>query len=148
MLLILILVLILICLTSNETFQEFIYKSGGSTKPQSGQNNQNNQKNQSTSHWHPAWVGKSNNDCYSLNKKNCLKYSNCGLCLGKGKAQCVPGDVQGPLFKGGCNKWVYTNYYDGYTFGNKTTTVTRDWNWFYPDYEARLPGPVTRSTLL
>lgn len=46
-------------------------------------------------------------DCYRYNNKDCLKYSNCGLCNGK----CIPGDYNGPFFKLGCEDWKYYDYY-------------------------------------
>ena len=111
--------------------------------------------------WEPVWHGKVTSDCYDKNKKDCLNYSNCGLCYKNKKLKCVPGDVQGPLFKQNCKKWMYKNYYDRFLYGkifykskspnNDDNTVTRisdPWNAFYPGYEIKYPGPVTVSTLL
>lgn len=97
--------------------------------------------------WDPVWTGKTANDCYALNKGTCTKYSNCGLCLKNGDFTCVPGDEQGPLFKDGCVRWMYTNYYDRYPFNKKTTTIVPDWSYFYSDYEIKFPSPVSRSAL-
>ena len=99
------------------------------------------------SYWDPDWVGKRSLDCYKHNKRECMKYSNCGLCIKDGKMQCIPGDVQGPLFKEDCEDWMYNNYYDRYIFGEKVVTVSPPWSKFYPDYEARYPSPHVRSTL-
>lgn len=91
---------------------------------------------------------KNSNDCYSLNETDCLKNFNCGLCIQSGqKKECVPGDVHGPLFKAGCDLWEYTNYYDKFIFNDKTTSITKPWSTFYPDYEAWYPSPQSRATL-
>ena len=76
-----------------------------------------------------------------------MKYSNCGLCLKDGKQECIPGDVQGPLFKEDCEGWQHTNYYDRHIFGEKVVTLSPPWSKFYPDYEARYPSPTSRATL-
>lgn len=46
-------------------------------------------------------------DCYRHNEKDCLRFSNCGLCEGK----CIPGDYNGPYYKLGCKDWIYYDYY-------------------------------------
>jgi hypothetical protein len=99
------------------------------------------------SYWNPDFVGKRALDCYDLNKRDCMKYSNCGLCHKDGEQTCIPGDVQGPLFKEDCQGWQYTNYYDRHIFGEKVVTLTPPWSKFYPDYEARYPSPTSRATL-
>lgn len=93
------------------------------------------------------WVGKRALDCYDLNKRDCMKYSNCGLCLKDGKQNCIPGDAQGPFFKQDCQGWQYTDYRDRYIFGEKVTYLTPPWSKFYPDYEARWVSPQSRATL-
>jgi hypothetical protein len=98
--------------------------------------------------WDPASVGHKALDCYSLNKRDCMKYSNCGLCLKDGNQQCVPGDVQGPLFKDGCEQWMHTNYYDRFIFGERVLTVSPPWSKQYRDYEVVYPSPTSRATLL
>lgn len=107
------------------------------------------------SYWDPLWMGKSlatplhgktSLDCYSESKRDCVTYSNCGLCHSHGKTECVPGDEQGPLFKEGCNKWQYMNYYDRHIFGDKVERTTRDWSYRYPDF-LFYPSPVSRSAL-
>lgn len=97
--------------------------------------------------WDPLWVGNRSLDCYKLDKRDCMKYSNCGLCVKDGKMECIPGDTQGPLFKEDCHGWMHTNYYDRYAFGERVTTISPPWSMFYPDYEARYPSPQSRATL-
>jgi hypothetical protein len=84
-------------------------------------------------------------DCYKETPRNCMKYSNCGLCVKNNNLTCLPGDVQGPYFDEHCENWVYTNYYDRHIFGEKVTTITPAWNKFYPDYEAWYPSPISLS---
>lgn len=98
-------------------------------------------------YWDLNQVGKIANDCYELNDKDCIKYSNCGLCIKDDKLKCIPGDVQGPLFKEDCEGWIYTDYNDRYIFGEKVTTMTPPWNKFYSEYEIRYPSPKSRATL-
>ena len=86
-------------------------------------------------------------DCYALDEKDCLKNFNCGIHVKDGNKQCVPGDVQGPLFSSTADEWIYTNYYDQFIFGDKTTSKTKPWNTFYPDYEAWYPSPTSRAAL-
>ena len=96
--------------------------------------------------WNPRMVGKTSSDCYNESRRDCMKYSNCGLCVSGGnEAQCVPGDVQGPYFKEKCDHWAHTDYYDRYVFGEKIFTVTPSWSKFYPDYEAWYPSPIALS---
>ena len=98
--------------------------------------------------WEPLWVGEQSDDCYSLSKGDCLKYSNCGLCHQKGKKQCIPGNVDGPLFKEGCDGWTYTNYYDRHIFNEAVTQTTPSWDKWYPNmYEVWYPSPITQATL-
>jgi hypothetical protein len=97
--------------------------------------------------WEQLGVGKKAIDCYKLDPNQCLQYANCGLCI-KGKERtCVPGDEQGAFFKDDCQAWEYANRYDGYIFGEVRTSVTAPWNTFYPDYEARLPSPISGAAL-
>lgn len=91
--------------------------------------------------------GQRSTDCYDLNQRDCMKYNNCGLCKKYNRISCIPGDMHGPYFKSGCDKWQYTNYYDGFPFGDRFTTITRPWDTFYPDYELRLADPISRATL-
>ena len=86
-------------------------------------------------------------DCYNLNESDCLKNFNCGLAIKDGNKQCVPGDVHGPLFSSQTDWWQYTNYYDKFIFDDKSTSTTRPWSTFYPDYEAWFPSPQSRATL-
>lgn len=97
--------------------------------------------------WALKGMGIKAKDCYSLSGKDCLNYSNCGLCYKDDKAQCIPGDTQGPFFKEDCEQWEHTNYYDRHIFGEKVTTITPPWNKFYSEYEARYPSPQSRATL-
>jgi hypothetical protein len=89
-------------------------------------------------YWEPKWHGPKSNDCYTEKPQNCLKFSNCGICLNN-KNKCIPGDAHGPLFKERCNGWVHSNYNDRYIFGEKVTTMTPSWGQFYPDYEYWAP---------
>jgi hypothetical protein len=97
--------------------------------------------------WDPRWLGDTNKDCYKLNEKDCLKYSNCGLCLSDGKAQCIPGDDVGPLFKEGCERWVHANYKDRSLFGERTVSIVPPHDYRYHDYEALPVSPQSRATL-
>ena len=98
--------------------------------------------------WDHEWLGPVSDDCYKLNKKDCLNNSNCGLCIKDKNATCVPGDIHGPLFKETCQGWAHTDYYDRHIFGEKVTRITPSWSAFYSDYEARYPSPQSRSTLI
>ena len=98
--------------------------------------------------WNQLRVGPRSTDCYKLKGNNCLKYSNCGLCVKDGNLQCIPGDEQGPLFKEDCQGWIYTNYYDNSIFNEKVTSITPPWSMFYPEYEGRYPSPISRSALV
>ena len=98
--------------------------------------------------WDPNWVGRKSLDCYTLSNRDCMKYSNCGLCLKHGKQQCIPGDVQGPLFKQDCEQWQHTDYYDRFIFGEKVHTVSPPWSKVYSDYETVWPSPKSVQTLL
>jgi hypothetical protein len=97
--------------------------------------------------WDPDWVGKISDDCYNLTDRDCMKYTNCGLCIRKGRKECIPGDYQGPLFKQDCDLWQYTDFYDRYIFGEKWENTYHPWSRMYPEYEAIYPSPVIRSTL-
>jgi len=97
--------------------------------------------------WNLLNVGPEASDCYSLNNKQCLENSNCGLCLKENKTECIPGDEQGPFFKEDCENWAYTNFYDGHIWDDKKTTISPPWSKFYSIYEARYPSPVVVSTL-
>ena len=97
--------------------------------------------------WDLKWVGKRSKDCYELTNRDCMKYSNCGLCYRDGKLNCVPGDEHGPLFKEGCTRWVHTNYRDRHIFGEKDVTISPPHDYAYTDYERWLPSPQSRATL-
>ena len=97
--------------------------------------------------WEPLWVGKTSLDCYNENPRDCMTYSNCGLCHKDEKKKCLPGDVNGPFFEENCPAWEYTNYYDKYVFGEKDTIVTSSWDRFLPGFEQKFPNPIARSTL-
>jgi len=97
--------------------------------------------------WNPGWFGKRNNDCYKLDKRNCMKYSNCGLCVKDGHSTCVPGDIQGPFYTDRCSSWIYTDYYDRHIFGEKVVTETPSWNVLYPEYEQLRSTPKSIATL-
>lgn len=97
--------------------------------------------------WDPLWAGNDATDCYGLSSGDCLKYSNCGLCLKNKKSKCVPGDQQGPYFKTGCKKWAYGNYYDKQLFDEADINVTPSFDHRYPDYEIWYPSPISRSAL-
>jgi len=97
--------------------------------------------------WNQLEVGKTAIDCYNLSEKDCMNYSNCGLCLKDNKKKCIPGDVHGPLAEETCDGWAYTNYYDRFIFGEKVTTITPSWSKFYSDYEVKFPSPQVRATL-
>lgn len=99
--------------------------------------------------WNQLRQGRNAVDCYKLTGRQCMKYSNCGLCTDNDKVvQCIPGDEQGPLFKENCDLWHYTNYYDRYQFESKVPNTSYPWSKFYPDYETRWPSPVAWRTLL
>lgn len=95
----------------------------------------------------PNYVGNHANDCYKLNNSNCLKYSNCGVCIKNGKTQCVPGDIDGPFFKDNCKYWTYDAKYGNNVISNKEITTTLPWNKFYPEFEVRYPSPTSIFTL-
>jgi len=100
-----------------------------------------------SNYWGLQDMGIKAKDCYALSNKDCMNYSNCGICYKDGKGMCIPGDVQGPLFKEDCEQWQYTNFYDRHIFGERVTTITPPWNKFYSEYEARYPSPISRATL-
>lgn len=95
-------------------------------------------------------------DCYSLSNNNCLKSSNCGLCVNKfnNNLSCLPGDVHGPLFHNNCNKWIYNDFDDKKIFGNANfhksnnkfsnfspvTKLVDPWNKSYSDYQIVYPS--------
>lgn len=93
------------------------------------------------------FMGKRTSDCYKLDKRDCMKYDNCGLCLEDGKMQCVPGDVDGPFYKETCDHWMHTDSFDRHIFGERVTTISPPWSKFYPDYETKWPSPVAVSAL-
>jgi hypothetical protein len=99
--------------------------------------------------WNQSQFGQNFVDCYNLPPNKCLNYSNCGLCIKNGHPpKCIPGDEQGPLFKEGCDKWAYGDYYDRNNFAEKVVRVVDPWDKFYPtDYEASYPSPISRSAL-
>ena len=112
--------------------------------------------------WNPKWVSnyrlydnnpiqnsKISSDCYSLDKNQCLKSPNCGLCHNENneKFECVPGDDNGPLFKSNCKKWIYVNYFDRYIYGNKEIYVVDPWSKIYSEQLPGLPTPWSRSTV-
>jgi hypothetical protein len=97
--------------------------------------------------WDLNWVGPAHKDCYKLKDRDCMKYSNCGLCVLNGQMQCVPGDKHGPTFKEGCEQWIHTDYHDRHIFDEKVTTVSPSFDYKYPDYEAWWPSPKSRATL-
>ena len=97
--------------------------------------------------WDQTWMGNTNKDCYKLNKNDCMKYANCGLCTSGNDAVCVPGDQQGPMFKEGCDQWIHTDYRDRHMFGEKVMTVSPPHDYQYPDYEAWYPSPISRARL-
>jgi hypothetical protein len=97
--------------------------------------------------WDPLWVGQRSLDCYKENKRDCMQYSNCGLCLKDGQMNCVPGDVQGPFFEDQCQHWIHTDYYDRHIFGEKVTSISPPFSQFYPDYETYYPWPGSVQTL-
>lgn len=89
-------------------------------------------------------------DCYKLSNNQCLNYANCGLCKGgdhPNSLECVPGDEHGPLFKTGCGRWIYTNFYDGQNFGTRKVRSTPSFDRFESFYEIMYPSPVSRSAL-
>ena len=99
--------------------------------------------NQEHFQWDPLWVGNTSLECDGETPRDCLNYSNCGLCDGK----CKSGDENGPFFHTGCRQWTYTNYYDRNIFDEKVTRTTPSWDQMYPGYESRLPDPISRSHL-
>lgn len=110
-------------------------------------NNKNEHFSTASTQWDPQWMGRTSDDCYSEYNTSCMNYSNCGLCLGRGTAKCVPGDINGPFFNNQCDGWAHTDYYDRHLFGEKVVTVTPHWSKFYPEYEYKQPGPVSIATL-
>lgn len=112
-------------------------------------NKKNTQNTQNTEHfqWDPLWVGKMSLDCYGENPKDCLAYSNCGICYKHGQRRCLPGDTEGPFFEEGCGAWKHTNYYDNNIFGQKVTTIRPSFDRWNPGYEIYYPNPIAASTL-
>lgn len=101
------------------------------------------------------WTGRLAKDCYDKDVKDCTKYTNCGVCMKDGQQTCVPGDEEGPMFKGGCDRWGYVNYYDNRAYTGRYNrdhtnmytgdySVSRPWDHFYPDYEYWAPMPTGR----
>lgn len=89
-------------------------------------------------------------NCYELKPGQCLKYPNCGLCTDGdhlGSVECVPGDEHGPLFKTGCNRWIYRNFYDRQNFNESTIRSTPSFDRFEKIYDVMYPSPVSRSAL-
>lgn len=97
--------------------------------------------------WDTLWKGSTSLDCYKESQRDCMKYSNCGICYKNGNAQCIPGDDQGPLFDDQCENWSFVDYYDNYIFGEKVTKTVPPWSRFAPDYEIWYPSPRARATL-
>ena len=97
--------------------------------------------------WDPLWIGKTSSNCYEENNKDCLKYSNCGLCGDASQKQCIPGDINGPFYKEGCQRWIYMNYYDRHIFDDKMITNTQSWDAFLPGYEIMYPSPSSAFRL-
>lgn len=98
--------------------------------------------------WDPLWQGKSGStdlqgkmtdDCYSKSNRDCLNYSNCGLCVKNGKAQCKPGDIYGAFFEEDCDQWGYMDYYDRHIFGDREFSWSHNWSRKYPEYEYWAP---------
>ncbi|AYV78568.1 MAG: hypothetical protein Edafosvirus18_17 [Edafosvirus sp.] len=54
------------------------------------------------SHGNPCW------DCPTKNFAGCLECFNCGYCITKDGAKCMPGDPYGP-FKGDCLMWYHND---------------------------------------
>lgn len=107
----------------------------------------NNKDTKEHFYWEPRWFGKESPDCYSEKPENCLNFSNCGFCSNQGLNKCLPGDANGPYFKGNCGKWLYSNYEDRHIFKEKVTSPVNSWDTFYDDYEATYPSPVSWSAL-
>jgi hypothetical protein len=61
--------------------------------------------------------------------------------------ECVPGDEDGPLYKGNCKKWIYANYFDRYIYGDKIISVVDPWSKIYSEQKPGLPTPWARSTI-
>lgn len=90
--------------------------------------------------WDNLFEGPVVNDCYDLKPGDCLKSSNCGLCGGDGDGdctsrKCVPGDADGPLFTGSCDKWTYNDHYGRKIFNETEVVKSRPWSHRYPEYE-------------
>jgi len=97
--------------------------------------------------WDPIWFGKTSSDCYDETARDCMKYSNCGLCYKNGIKTCIPGDSYGPFFKDNCSNWEYMNYYDEHIFNDKINSITLPWNTRYPIYEIYYPSREFISAL-
>lgn len=95
----------------------------------------------------PKWMGKTALDCYKQQPRDCLKYSNCGICMKDGIMQCKPGDVNGPFFEDQCNNWIFKNVYDRRIFKEEVTTVSPPWNRFLPEFEVFFPEPSSYAGL-
>ena len=93
--------------------------------------------------WDVDWRGEIASDCYKLDGKKCMTYSNCGLCDGK----CVPGDKDGAFFNEYCDSWKYTDYYDRDIFGESVERNVIPWSRRYGSYEQVWPSPQARATL-
>jgi hypothetical protein len=94
-------------------------------------------------YWDPRWLGRRNEDCYKLTEKNCLNYSNCGLCDGN----CIPGDENGPFFDSCNSNWKYKNYYDKNIFREAITKFYDPWNKTHINSPQSNPTPIARSSL-
>lgn len=108
---------------------------------------ENNKEHLEHFQWDPLWVGNQSLDCYGETPRDCMKYSNCGLCYQYGKKTCMPGDINGPFFKEGCDAWKHTDYFDRHIFGEKVLTTRRDWSYRIPEFPVYFPSPVSRSAL-
>ena len=102
--------------------------------------------------WNHLSTGNVSRDCYKLNKNQCLKYENCGLCLdNNNNISCQPGDYNGAFFKDDCKLWKHNNF--DKIFNENVKKTYKPWNIFQFDYNYPLPmskmwpSPKSWSTL-
>ena len=97
--------------------------------------------------WDPLWTGRVSLDCYGETPRDCMKYTNCGLCHKEGTTKCIVGDTHGPMADESCEKWQHTNYYDRHIFGEKVETTVAPWSYRVPEYPVYFPSPSARAPL-
>lgn len=99
--------------------------------------------------WNIRHIGLTHDDCYSLSPKNCLRYSNCGLCSNNklSNRKCLPGDEHGPFFSSDCSLWKHNNYYDGIIYNENKIRNYQPWNVVPTHLKSVYVDPISRATL-